>query len=71
MLPLATILELKLQWNSIKPQNIYACVCVCVCLTIVGYQKITKDKASDANLPDADPTFQPLTRRSLDADLVF
>jgi len=30
----------------------------------VGYQKITTDKASDANLLDANPAFQPLTRRS-------
>ena len=30
----------------------------------VGYQKITEDKASDANLPDAEIAFQPQTRTS-------
>ena len=42
------------------------------CGTYVGYQKITEDKASDANLPDAEIAFQPLTRTSRplsDADL--
>ena len=28
-------------------------------LAVVGYQKITEDKASDANLPDAEIAFQP------------
>ena len=31
---------------------------------IVGYQKITADKTSDANLPDAEIAFQPQTRTS-------
>ena len=32
--------------------------------TDVGYKKITEDKASDANLPDAEIAFQPQTRTS-------